>query len=73
VAGSVLLDSDFELFWRKIAEAYNIVSANGSQVELEHGIYRVTVALDPDGMPDPPIKIMIYADVDVTPPTLIAP
>jgi hypothetical protein len=65
-----MIDPTFELLWRQIAEAYQQVANDaGRGIEIEHDKYRVSVYQLDAG----PVQITVWDDVEVKPPTLIAP
>jgi hypothetical protein len=67
-----MIDPTFELLWRQIAEAYQQVANNaGLEVEFEHDIYRVQVYRNVNSSKE--IVVVVSDDVEVKPPTLIAP
>jgi hypothetical protein len=66
-----VIDPQFELLWRKIAESYQMVAADASKtIEFEHEKWRVRVER---GSWSWQVVITVNDDVKPKPPTLIKP
>jgi hypothetical protein len=68
----IIIDPTYELLWKTIAEAYQQVANNAERkVVFEHDKYSVSVVQSP--VEKNAILIKVSDDVEVKPPTLIAP
>jgi hypothetical protein len=64
-----MIDPTYELLWKQIAEAYQQVANDSSKkIEIEHDKYHADIFAEP-GV----VVIVVRDDVEVKPPTLIAP
>lgn len=70
------VNGEDELFWRKVREAYRMVSANSSlDLEIEIGLRHAHINIRQDKSKNPPLEYVAVHiwDIEHKPPVLVVP